>query len=354
MTAPIGALARRGPGGPPAALAARVAAGLGLWVALYLALGPLSRAIARGALGLDPASPLGQAVEFFLHDAPKVILLLALVVFVMTTLRSFLTPERTRAVLAGRREWVGNVLGALLGIATPFCSCSAVSLFIGFVSAGVPLGVTLSFLISAPMVNEVALALLLSMFGWKVAGLYLGFGLAVAIGAGWLLGRMGLERHIEGWVREQRAKPAAAAVGGAMDWEERVAFGLDGVRDIVGRTWPFIAAGIAVGAFIHGYVPAATLSRVLGRDAWWSVPLAAVIGVPIYSNAAGTLPVVQALLGKGVALGTALAFMMAVVALSLPELIILRRVMRPPLMAAFVAVVTAGIIVVGYLFNWLS
>ena len=248
-------------------------------------------------------------------------------VFVVGVIRSFFTPERTRSLLAGRRESAGNVLAALLGVVTPFCSCSAVPLFIGFVEAGIPLGVTLSFLISAPMVNEVALVLLFGLFGWKVAALYLGTGLVIAIGAGWVLGRMRLEPFVEPWVYEMTAAQAASS-NDRVSFEERLTQAREAVREIVGKVWPYVVAGIAVGAGIHGYVPEGMLAGIMGRSAWWSVPAAVLLGVPMYSNAAGIIPVVQALLEKGAALGTVLAFMMAVIGLSLPKTIILRRVMK--------------------------
>jgi uncharacterized protein len=244
------------------------------------------------------------------------------------------------------------VLAAALGVVTPFCSCSAVPLFIGFLTAGIPLGVTLSFLISAPMVNEVALALLFGLFGWKVAALYLGTGLLIAIVAGWIIGRLKLERHVEPWVYQMQMGPADVSLP-SLTWEDRLRAGLDAVRDIVGKVWPYVLAGIAVGAGIHGWVPESFMASIMGKGAWWSVPLAVIIGVPMYSNAAGIIPIVLALLEKGAALGTALAFMMAVIALSLPEAIILRKVLRPVLLAVFLGTVAVGIIIVGYLFNWL-
>ena len=323
-----------------------------LWFALYSVLQPAATHLSRDLLTLDPGTHLGSAVGFFAYEAPKVLMLLVLVVFGVGVVRSFFTPERTRALLAGKRESAGNVLAALLGIVTPFCSCSAVPLFIGFVATGVPLGVTFSFLVSAPMVNEVALALLFGLFGWRVAALYLGTGLAVAVVSGWTIGRLHLERHVEPWVYENRVGSEFAAPG-AMDWEERLRQGLVAVRDIVGRVWPWVLLGIAVGAGIHGYVPENFLASIMGKGAWWSVPLAVLIGVPIYSSAAGVIPVVSALLEKGAALGTVLAFMMSVVALSLPEMIILRKVLKPALIASFVAIVAVGIVLVGYLFNLL-
>ena len=323
-------------------------AGLG-WLALYQSLAPASQALV-GILPIDPASHLGDAVAFFLYDTPKVLLLLAGVVFIMGIINSYFTPERTRALLAGRSEGAANIAAAGLGIVTPFCSCSAVPLFIGFVQAGVPLGVTLSFLISAPMVNEVALALLFGLFGWKIALLYMGLGLAIAIVAGWVIGRLRLERYLEDWVRAMPRMQALSA-GDTLTLSERVAAGLSTVRTIVGKVWPYIVAGIAIGAAIHGWVPEDFMASFMGKQAWWSVPLAVLIGVPMYSNAAGIIPIVQALLAKGAALGTVLAFMMSVIALSLPEMVILRKVLKPQLIATFVGVVAAGIIIVGFVFN---
>ncbi|MBS1111076.1 MAG: permease [Anaeromyxobacteraceae bacterium] len=324
--------------------------GLGAWVAAYAAVLPLSEWLTYRAIGLSPASHLGQSIAFFLYDTPKVLLLLVLIVFAVGIIRSFFTAERTRAILAGKRESFGNVLAALLGVVTPFCSCSAVPLFIGFVEVGVPLGVTLSFLISAPMVNEIALVLLFGLFGWKVAALYLLTGLAIAIVAGWVLGRMKLERYVESWVYESM-KTEATFEKERLGFQGRVEKGLDAVREIVGKVWPWVVAGIAVGAGIHGYVPEGLLAAFMGKSAWWSVPAAVAVGVPMYSNAAGIIPVVEALLGKGAALGTVLAFMMSVIGLSLPEIVILRKVLRPQLIVAFVGVVASGILLVGWMFN---
>ena len=320
------------------------------WWLVYVNLAPAASWLTLRVLRLTPKTALASAVEFLLYEAPKVVLLLALVVFAVGVVRSFFTPERTRRVLAGKRESVGNVLAALLGVVTPFCSCSAVPLFIGFVTTGVPLGVTFSFLISAPMVNEVALALLFGLFGWKVATLYMGTGLAIAIVAGLVIGRLRLEGWVEPWVYRIEMK-GTDEVEEEMSWADRVRSGGDAVKDIVGKVWPYVLAGIAVGAGIHGYVPQDFMASLMGRDAWWSVPLAVLIGIPLYSNAAGIIPIVQALLGKGAALGTVLAFMMAVIGLSLPEMIILRKVLRPRLIAVFAGIVGFGILVVGYVFN---
>ena len=321
----------------------------GIWIGLYRLLAPASESLVA-ALPVDRASHLGGALQFFFYDTPKVLLLLTGVVFVMGMINSYFTPERTRALLAGRAEGLANAMAAGLGIVTPFCSCSAVPLFIGFVQAGVPLGVTFSFLISAPMVNEVALVLLFGMFGWKVATLYLGLGLAVAILAGWVIGRLKMEAYLEDWVRDMPRVQASAGLS-ALTQAERIDAGFASVREIVGRVWPYILAGIAIGAAIHGWVPENFMATFMGKSAWWSVPLAVLIGVPMYSNAAGVIPVVQALLAKGAALGTVLAFMMSVIALSLPELVILRKVLKWRLIATFVAVVATGILIVGYLFN---
>jgi len=302
-------------------------------------------------IGLSPGSRLGEAVHFFLYDTPKVLLLLISVVFLMGVVHSWISPERTRAWLAGRPLGLGNVMAASLGIVTPFCSCSAVPLFIGFLSAGVPLGVTFSFLISAPMVNEVALALLFGLFGWKVAALYLGLGLAVAIVAGLVIGRLGMEHHLEDWVRAIQVGVAPDLGNATPTWRDRLGSGVAHVKEIVGRVWPWLIAGIAVGAGIHGYVPEDLMAGIMGKEQWWAVPAAVLLGVPMYSNAASILPVIQALLGKGAALGTALAFMMSVIALSAPEMIILRKVLKPTLIAVFAGVVAAGIMLVGFVFN---
>ena len=322
------------------------------WFALYRTLLPASEALVA-ALPVARDSHLGGALQFFFYDTPKVLLLLTGIVFAMGIVHTFVSPERTRAMLSGRRLGVGNAMAASLGIVTPFCSCSAVPLFIGFLQAGVPLGITFSFLISAPMVNEVALALLFGMFGWKVAVLYLVMGLLVAIGAGLVIGKLGMERHLEDWVRAmQNSRPAGGVDLPALSWGERIDSGFQHVREIVGKVWPYILAGIALGAGIHGYVPEDFMASIMGRDApWWSVPAAVAIGVPMYTNAAGIIPVVEALMGKGAALGTVLAFMMSVIALSAPEIIILRKVLKPRLIASFVGVVAAGILLVGYVFN---
>jgi uncharacterized membrane protein YraQ (UPF0718 family) len=336
--------------GQPGSLALGLAVAGLLWFGAYHFLLPVSQWVAYGVLGLTATSHLGSAVGFFIYDVPKVLLLLTAIVFLVGILRSFVTPERARNILGGKREGVGNILAALLGIPTPFCSCSAVPLFVGFVESGVPLGVTLSFLIAAPMINEVAATLLLGLFGWRVALLYVGTGVAIAMVSGWVIGRLHLEHWVEDWVYELRMGDVAL-VEHEQSWADRVREGWQAVRDIVGRTWPYVIAGIAVGALIHGYVPEDFLAHIMGKRAWWSVPAAVLLAVPIYSNAAGVIPVVQALMEKGASLGTVLAFMMGVVGLSLPETIILRRVLKWQLIAVFLGIVAAGIVAVGYLFN---
>jgi uncharacterized membrane protein YraQ (UPF0718 family) len=336
----------------PAIMAMGIAALAG-WFLLYSQLKRLAGFLTYDLFGLARESHLGEAVSFFLYDTPKVLMLLVLIVFAVGVIRSYFTAERTRAILAGKRESAGNILAAMLGVVTPFCSCSAVPLFIGFVSAGIPLGVTLSFLIAAPMVNEVALVLLYGLLGWKVAAIYAGTGLSIAIFAGWLIGRLKMEKHIEDWVRLAHAGPAPGRDEG-LTVSGKIQKGCDAVREVVGRVWPYLVAGIAVGAAIHGYVPEGFMASLMGRDAWWSVPIAVLMGIPMYSNAAGIIPVVQALLGKGAALGTVLAFMMSVIALSLPEMVILRKVLKPALIGLFLAVVGSGIMLVGLLFNLIN
>jgi uncharacterized protein len=320
------------------------------WIIAYNSVLPLANWLTFNLIGLEEGSHLGKSVAFFLYDVPKILLLLTGMIFVISTLRSFFSPEQVRKALGGKREGVGNVMGAGLGVLTPFCSCSAVPLFIGFVEAGVPLGVTFSFLIAAPMVDGVALALMLGLFGWQVALLYLAAGMTIAVIAGIIIGRLKMERYVESFVWEIRSGGGAIAEE-ALTWARRFADAWQNTREIVGKVWPYVVVGIAIGAGIHGFVPEDALAGVLGKDAWWSVPAGVLLGIPLYSNVAGVLPVVEALMAKGAAFGTMLAFMMAVVALSLPEMIILRRVLKPRLIATFIGVVGVGIIAIGYLFN---
>ena len=320
-----------------------------LWWLLYQALVPVAEMLTH-SLPIARQSRLGDALAFFFYDTPKVLMLLTGVVFVMGIINSYFTPEHTRTLLAGRRQGLGNILAASLGIVTPFCSCSAVPLFIGFIQAGIPLGVTFSFLIAAPMINEVALTLLFGLFGWKIALLYLTLGLVIAIMAGWIIGVLKLEKYLEDWVRDIPKSQFNAQLP-AMTLEQRIHSGFRSVHDIVGKVWPYLLAGIALGAAIHGYVPENFMAAIMGKDHGWAVPVAIMIGVPMYSNAAGIIPIVQALLAKGAALGTVLAFMMSVIALSLPEMIILRKVLTLRLIVIFMAIVTCGILLVGYIFN---
>jgi len=310
---------------------------------------PISNAFTRDLLDLRGTSHLVSAVTFYIYEVPKVLMLLVGIVFGVGVVRSFFSPERTRALLTGRREFSGNIMAATLGIVTPFCSCSAVPLFIGFVEAGIPLGVTFSFLIAAPMINEVAVVLLFGLFGWRVAALYISTGLAVAIVAGLVIGRIRPDRFLEEWVLKVRM--GETQLENALDWSERVRYGLEQIKVIVGKVWPYLLIGIGAGAAIHGYVPQGLLSGFMGKGNWWGVPAAVLIGVPLYSNAAGIIPIVQALIEKGAALGTVLAFMMSVVAISLPEAMILRRVLKWQLIFVFFGVVTLGILMVGFLFN---
>ncbi|OQY00927.1 MAG: hypothetical protein B6I26_06575 [Desulfobacteraceae bacterium 4572_130] len=321
-----------------------------IWWFIYKNLLLFSSWITYDLFKINQTSHLGDAVKFFFYDTPKVFMLLFIVVFFVGIIRSFFTPENTRAILSKKGEFTGNVLAALLGIVTPFCSCSAVPLFIGFVSAGVPLGVTFSFLISAPMVNEIAVGLLYGLLGWKVAAIYMGTGLFFAIIAGWIIGRLHLENHIEDWVSNINA-PENLIHKTKLRFQDRIIYGWDAVKEIIAKVWIFVIIGIGIGACIHGFVPEKFMSFIMGSNSWWSVPVAVLVGVPMYSNAAGIIPVVEALLGKGAALGTVLAFMMSVIALSLPEMIILRKVLKPKLITIFVIIVTCGIFLIGFIFN---
>ncbi|MDD2923440.1 MAG: permease [Anaerolineales bacterium] len=321
-----------------------------VWLILYNIVQPFADWLSYGLLKLSPDSHLGASLAFFFYDVPKIILLLGGMIFLITLLRSFFSAEQTRAWLGGKREGVGNVLAASLGIVTPFCSCSAVPLFIGFVESGIPLGVTFSFLISAPVVNEVALVMLFGLFGWKVAGLYLLSGLTIAVIAGVVIGRLKLERYVEDFVWQIKVGKGAN-LPEQPTWSQRFQIALDSAKEIVGKVWVYVVIGIAVGAGIHGFVPESALADILGKGAWWSVPAAVILGVPLYSNAAGIIPIVSALMEKGAALGTSLAFMMSVVGLSLPEMIILRRVLKPQLIAVFIGTVALAIVITGYLFN---
>jgi len=320
------------------------------WIVLYLHLRNIADVIVIGLFKMPAGSHLAETLRFFLYEVPKVLMLLVLIVFAVGIIRTYFSPERTRRLLRGKSLFVGNIMAGALGIVTPFCSCSAIPLFLGFVEAGIPLAVTFSFLIAAPMINEVAVVLLFGLFGWKTALLYVSSGLVIAITAGWAIGRLKLERFVESWVYEIKAQNTASE-NGLTPFQERVAAGIAAVKDVVGRVWPFIVGGIAVGSAVHGYVPQNFMASIMGKSAWWSVPVSVLIGIPLYSNAAGIIPIVQALLEKGASLGTALAFMMSVIGLSLPETIILKKVLKLPLILIFVGIVGTGIMIVGFLFN---
>lgn len=304
--------------------------------------------IVFAVMGLSPGSRSGEALDFFIYDTLKIFLLLTTIVYVVAVIRSYFSPERTRRILSHNREYIGNVLAALLGIVTPFCSCSAVPLFIGFVETGIPLGVTFSFLISSPMVNEIALIMLWGLFGWKIAMIYIGSGLLVAIVAGIVIGKLKMEKYVQDYVWE--IKVGAADIQ-EQTFREKLEYAREYTLGLLKKIWPYVIVGIGLGAFIHGYAPADFLLKYAGRDNPFAVPLAVLIGVPLYSNAAGIIPIVQALMEKGMAIGTVLAFMMAVTALSFPEAVILKNVLKTRLLATFFGIVAGAIIVVGYLFN---
>ena len=299
-------------------------------------------------LALRPGSRPGEALDFFIYDTLKISLLLTVIIFIVAIIRSSFPPEKTKRILSHEREYIGNVLAALLGIVTPFCSCSAVPLFIGFVESGVPLGVTFSFLISSPMVNEVALIMLWGLFGWRIAVVYIGTGLLVAIVAGIVIGRLKMERYVQDYVWEMQVGNSEITV---MDYRRKMDYAREYTLGLLKKIWPYVVVGVGVGAFIHGYVPQDFLARWAGRDNPFAVPVAVALGVPLYSNAAGVIPIVHALMEKGMAIGTVLAFMMAVTALSLPEAVILSNVLKKPLLAAFFGIVATAIVIVGYMFN---
>lgn len=323
-----------------------------IWYLIYHNLPAITDWLLYSVFAMTKGSHLAEALWFFIYEFPKVILLLTLIIFFVGIIRTFFTPERTRKALEGKKTFTGNVMASCLGIVTPFCSCSAIPLFLGFIESGVPLGVTFSFLIAAPMINEVAVVLLYGMFGWKVALIYVATGLVIAIVAGWVIGILKLEKWVEPWVYQTRV--------GKSDLEDekltlasRINMGYTAVKDIVAKVWIYVALGIAVGAGAHGYVPEDFMASLMGKSAWYSVPLSILIGIPLYSNAAGIVPIVSVLIEKGASLGTALAFMMSVIGLSLPEMVILRKVLTLPLILTFLGIVGGGIMIVGFLFNWI-
>lgn len=325
---------------------------LAVWFLVYHYLRPITDWIIDTVLGMQKGEHLTEALRFFIFEVPKVLMLLALIIFFVGIIRSYFSAERTRKMLEGKSTFAGNVMASMLGIVTPFCSCSAIPLFLGFIESGVPLGVTFSFLIAAPMINEVAIILLFGLFGWKTALIYVLTGLIIAIIAGWVIGKLKLEHWVQDWVYTTK-------MGDAGDGEEniklsdRIRFGFDAVKEIVGKVWIYVIIGIAVGAGAHGYVPEDFMVSLMGKSAWYSVPVSVLIGIPLYSNAAGIIPIVSVLIEKGAALGTSLAFMMAVIGLSLPEMIILKKVLKFPLIFTFAGIVGIGIMIVGFLFNYI-
>ncbi len=322
-----------------------------IWLIAYNVIQPLADWFSYSALRLGRDTRIGESIAFFLYDVPKILLLLSGMVFLISLVRTFFSPERTRALLGGKREGVGNIFAALLGVVTPFCSCSAVPLFIGFVESGIPLGVTFSFLIAAPTINEVAIILLFGLFGWKVAGLYILSGLMIAMIAGYIVGKLRMERYVEDFVWQ--IKGGGPVLEETLTWNDRIERAWYSVKEIVGKVWLYVVIGIAVGAGIHGYVPEDALASILGEKVWWSVPVAVLIGIPLYSNAAGIVPIIGTLIEKGASVGTSLAFMMSVIGLSLPEALILKRVLKLPLLVTFFAVIALAIIITGYFFNFI-
>jgi uncharacterized membrane protein YraQ (UPF0718 family) len=323
---------------------------LPVWLILYINLQGIADFIIDRLFRMEPGAHLTESIRFFVFEVPKVMLLLVLIIFIVGVIRSYFSAEKTKKLLEGKSLFTGNILAAVLGIVTPFCSCSAIPLFLGFVEAGIPIGVTFSFLIAAPLVNEVALVLLIGLFGWKIALIYVATGLLIAILAGWIIGNLKLEKYVEEWVfqvKTDQEEPGEEKI----PFSKRINTGFETVREILGKIWIYILIGIAVGAGAHGYVPENLMGSILGKDNWYSVPLAILIGVPMYSNAAGIIPIVSVLIEKGVSLGTALAFMMSVIALSLPEIIILKKVLKWQLILVFVGIVASGILAIGFVFN---
>ncbi|AXM87706.1 permease [Anoxybacillus ayderensis] len=304
--------------------------------------------LVEDVFGLSITSKFGGALHFFIYDTLKILFLLSVMVFAISFVRSYFPPEKVKRWISGKKKGIASVLAALLGVVSPFCSCSTVPLFIGFVEAGIPLGVTFTFLISSPIVNEVSLVMLFSIFGWKIAVLYVLFGVLLAIIAGWVIGKLKLEKYVEPYVFNIQL---GESVVQEMTMRERFTYAKTNVIDTVKKIWVFLLIGIGIGAWIHGYVPEDLLVRYAGEKSILAVPVAVILGVPLYSNAVGSLPMIEALMGKGVAPGTALSFMMAMTALSFPEMVLLRKVMKPQLIGMFVLIVTIGIIAIGYIFN---
>ncbi|HPT22205.1 MAG TPA: permease [Bacteroidales bacterium] len=323
---------------------------LPVWFIAYHFLKPATDWLIDIIPGLTTGTHLTETLRFFIFEVPKVLLLLTLIIFLVGIVRSFFSPEKTRKILEGKSLFTGNVMASMLGIVTPFCSCSAIPLFLGFVEAGIPIGVTFSFLIASPMINEVAVVLLFGMFGWKTALIYVVSGLTIAIIAGWVIGKLNLRHWVQDWVFQAQFGNSDEE-SEKQNFADRIQYGFNAVKEIVGKVWIYVVIGIAVGAAAHGYVPQEFMASLMGKSAWYSVPLSVIIGVPLYSNAAGIIPIVSVLIEKGASLGTALAFMMAVIGLSLPEMIILKKVLKLPFILTFAGIMAAGIMIVGYLFN---
>jgi len=322
------------------------------WFAAYNIIQPFADWIAYRLLSLPQDSHLGQSLAFFFYDVPKILLLLSGMIFLISLLQTFIDTQKVRVMVEKRGEGIGNVMAAVFGAITPFCSCSSVPLFIGFVQAGIPMGITFSFLITSPLMNEVAFVLLIGLFGWKIALLYLLSGITIGTISGLILGRMKLERYVEGFVYDIKPQSSNQIIKEKLSLKERINRAVESTREIVGKVWLFVIVGIGIGAFIHGFVPQDALTGIMGKAAWWSVPVSVLLGIPLYSNAAGIIPIVSALLSKGASIGTALAFMMSVVGLSLPEAIILKRVLKMPLLVIFFAVIGLSIILTGCMFNF--
>ncbi len=325
---------------------------LPVWYLLYRNLQPITDFLIDTVFKMEKGTHFTESLRFFIFEVPKVLLLLTLIIFIVGIIRTFFTPERTRKALEGKSLFTGNVLASLLGVVTPFCSCSAIPLFLGFVESGVPLGVTFSFLIAAPMINEVAVILLYGLFGWKVMLIYIGTGLLIAIFAGYIIGKLKLEHWVADWVYKARFGNNTQEEQ-KLPFKDRIRFGYSAVKEIVGKVWIYIIIGVGIGAGMHGFVPENFMVSIMDKSHWYSVPLSVLVGVPLYSNAAGIIPIVSVLIEKGVPLGTALAFMMSTIGLSLPEIIILKKVLKWPLIATFIGVVATGILIVGFVFNWL-
>ncbi len=326
---------------------------LPIWIVVYLNLATIADFFVYDLFQLKAEKHLTESIWFFIYEVPKVMLLLVLIVFAVGVIRSWFSPEKTRKALEGKSLFAGNVMASGLGILTPFCSCSAIPLFLGFVEAGIPLGVTFSFLIAAPLINEVALILLAGLFGWKVALIYVFTGLTIAIISGFILEKLKLQRYVAEWVFNVKSNQPEF-VEDKLSFNDRMNAGFDSVKEIVGKIWLYVLIGIAVGAGAHGYIPEDYLARIMGEGNWYAVPLAILLGIPLYSNAAGIIPIVSVLMEKGVTLGTALAFMMSVIGLSLPEIIILKKVLKWQLIVIFIVVVATGITLVGFLFNLIN